>query len=160
MSSSDKAPRSAVLGTEISETEIQDGLTRAEYGVLSLTNGNETYGIPLSFGYDETIETIYFMLAFDEGSKKREFLQTTRTASLTVVDTDLPDNWTSVLITGPVTPVPTDETTTAYAALADTAEFPAMYTFEEYFDMETTEQSLYQLTVESLSGRRSTPEEA
>lgn len=79
-------------------------------------------------------------------------IEATETASFSVVETALPDEWQSVIFTGALSPCP--ESTAAYTAIADTAEFPAMYTFEDYYDMDTVEQSLYQLTVESRSARR------
>lgn len=149
--------RRGLLGTELSESEARTCLERAEFGVLSLTNDDEAYAFPVSFGYNSGPKTLYFLFAFDGESKKREFVETTRTASFTVVESELPDEWSSVIISGTLAPL-SDPETEAFAALADTATFPAMHTFEDYYDMDETEQSLYQLDVETMAARQARSE--
>lgn len=153
MSTEDEQKRTALLGQEAGRDEARAVLEATEFGVLSLAKGGEAYSIPVSFGFDAELETIYFMLAFDAGSKKREFLDATTRATLTVTLTDLPDEWRSVVASGRLAAVSGDEESNAYTALAATASFPAMYTFEDYFDLQTTEQSLYSMTVDSLGAR-------
>lgn len=143
-----------LFGMDVSEAEARTYLGDAEFGVLGLTKEGEAYTVPLSFGYDTDLTTLYFLFAFEGESKKREFVETTETASFTVVESELPDAWTSVILTGTLTHL-SDEESTAYAALADTATFPALYTFEDYVDMESVEQSFYQFEVETITARRS-----
>lgn len=149
--------KSALLGEETSETTIESCLARTEYGILGLANGGDAYTVPLSFGHDDELETLYFMLAFAQESRKATFIETTDKASFVVADANLPDEWKSVILTGSLEVVPEDEQIAAYEAFAETTEFPAPYTFEEYFDTEGTEQILYRMQIESCSGRCSNP---
>jgi len=154
MSSDDEQIRESLLGVDHSPTELRDYLDPAEYGVLGLTNDGEAYTIPLSFGYDAPVSTLYFLLAFEENSKKREFLRTTDVANFLVVETDLPDSWQSVVFTGSVSRVADDHSQDAYTALADTAVFPAPFTFDDGDNEAPIEQSLYEFDVETVSARR------
>lgn len=159
MSPSDQEPPDFLVGTEASRAKIRGCMNRAEYGTSTLASSDDIYSFPMSFGFDDALENLYFLMAFDEGSKKREYLESTH-ASTFVVESNLPDHWVSILIDGPINPVPSDDSQAAYEALADTAAFPAAATFEKYFDAETIEQSLYSLRIDSLSGRyASTPAE-
>lgn len=150
---SDEARRE-LLGIDIAEAEVRTHLGDAEFGVLGLTKEGEAYTIPLSFGFDTDVTTLYFFFGFDRGSKKREFIEATDTASFTVVESELPDAWTSVILTGDLAPL-SDTEATAYAALADTAAFPSMHTFEDYVDMKMVEQSIYQFDIETITARSS-----
>jgi nitroimidazol reductase NimA-like FMN-containing flavoprotein (pyridoxamine 5'-phosphate oxidase superfamily) len=143
-----------LLGVDVPEAQAEACLERAEYGVLGLSRDGEAYTVPVSFGYDRDLTRLYFLFAFDEGSQKRAFIETTDTATFTVVDSDLPDAWTSVIFRGELGAL-SDTQTTAYSALGDTATFPAMHTFEDYVTGETVEQALYQFDVESVTARGS-----
>lgn len=80
--------------------EVDAFLREQGIGVLSLTDGSETYGVPVSFGYDGE-ETLYFVfLRVGERSKKEKFAQQTDRASLTVYNVDSKHVWTSVIATG------------------------------------------------------------
>lgn len=149
--------RDALLGVEVPEEHSRECLERAEFGVLALSNGSEAYSIPVSFGYDSGVRTLYFLFGFDESNRKAAFIETTDTASFTVVDSELPDAWESVLVTGTVEPVPDDEEEEAYAALAETATFPAASTLEEYVDETNLSHALYELDVETINGRSANP---
>lgn len=145
--------REALLGLELPAERARDVLERAEFGILGLADGDRAYTIPLSFGFDDDLSTLYFLLAFDETSEKRRFLAATDVASFSVVESALPDAWHSVHLTGTVAPVPEAERSAAYATLARTAEFPAPFTFDEYYDVDMVEQRLYAFDVDSVSAR-------
>lgn len=151
--------RTALLGSDASEAAARACLERAAVGVLGLADGGEAYTLPISFGFDPELSNLYFMFAFDDESRKRAFLDTTETASFCVVDADLPDAWESVIVAGPLEELPENETAAAYAALGETATFPALYTFEEYVDGESMEQSLYRLRIEEISARHAGEEQ-
>ncbi|MFC7132055.1 MULTISPECIES: pyridoxamine 5'-phosphate oxidase family protein [Salinibaculum] len=151
--SHDENRRSLLGGASGSDAPV-DVLRRADFGVLGLTKESEAYTVPLSFGYDDELTTLYFLLAFDEGSKKRECMATTDVASFVVVDSELPDAWQSIHFTGTLDRVPEEKTEVAYQTLAETAAFPALYTFEEYVEESTAEQELYGFDVETVSARQ------
>jgi len=72
--------------------------------VIALTDGDEAYSIPESFGYDG--ENVYFQFAHTPENNKMAFLETTETAMLTVYD-EQPAK--SVLVQGPVEHVSEDK---------------------------------------------------
>ena len=155
-------PRGAnrsLVGRELEERRFRDCMDRAEYGVLSLADGGDAYGTPLSFGYADDLSELYFLLAFETKSTKRAYLETTDTASFVVTDSNLPDAWESVIVRGPVWRVPEDEKQAAYTALAETAVFPASATFEDYVDSVPVDQGLYRLEAESVTGRYANPDQ-
>ena len=80
--------------------------------MLALTDGDEVYSIPESFGYDG--ETVYFQFAHTPESKKMAFLETTETATLIVYD-EQPAK--SVLVQGPVEHVLEDKQPQAATAI-------------------------------------------
>jgi nitroimidazol reductase NimA-like FMN-containing flavoprotein (pyridoxamine 5'-phosphate oxidase superfamily) len=155
MSLDENDVRDSLLGVDVSDQQARETLEAAEFGVLGLADGSESYTIPLSFGYDEGLTTLYYLLGFGTDSKKREMIAATETASFVVTQVQLPDAWESIMFTGTVGPVPEGKTVDAYGALAETAAFPATHTFDEYFDPEDVEQSLYKFDVDTVTARRS-----
>ena len=159
MSDRDNGDEAAILGRNAPTEEVGDLLERAEFGILGLARGDESYAVPLSFGYEDDLSALYFMLAFEPDSKKREFIRATETASFVVAESDLPDSWGSIFFTGTLSPVPDGEIEDAYAALAAHAAFPASYTFAEYIESYDIEQVLYEFDVEEVTARQSNPEQ-
>ncbi|WP_290819290.1 pyridoxamine 5'-phosphate oxidase family protein [Halovivax sp.] len=88
-------------GKTMAEREITNFLNEQATGVLSLSNEGRAYGIPMSFAYDEDDERAIMDLGFAEGSKKREFIETTDEVCLTVYEWEGPHEWTSVVVSGP-----------------------------------------------------------
>ncbi|WP_372910694.1 pyridoxamine 5'-phosphate oxidase family protein [Salinigranum sp.] len=68
-------------------------------GVLALARDDESYAIPVSYGYDGDEETFYLRLAFHPDSQKREFLGPSRTVSL-VVSAETNEGWRSIVARG------------------------------------------------------------
>ncbi|MFW5964994.1 MAG: pyridoxamine 5'-phosphate oxidase family protein, partial [Natronomonas sp.] len=125
-----------------------DALLRADgAGVLSLTDGAETYAIPESFGYDGT--HLYFQFAHDDDSRKMAFLDTTDVATFTVFTTEPAE---SVQARGPIEAVPESEHAAAAAAIADNATVPTMSVLPDT-PVEDLSMTFHRLVVDSLSGR-------
>lgn len=143
-----------LLGEEAPGREVIGLLDRVPYGVLCLSDGDEGYGVPLSFGYDEDVSTLYFELLFEQESKKRRFLETTDRTTFVVSEAEFPDAWASAFVTGYVERVPEAETATAAEALSGTASFPPMYTFMNDMDTEHIDMEFYRMTVAEITGRR------
>lgn len=159
MAGSDDTDKTALLGAETPAGEVIDLLDRAEFGILGLAKGGQSYTVPLSFGYEEDLSALYFLFAFEPDSKKREFVETTETATFVVAESELPDSWGSILFSGTLAEVPEEDQTTAYAALADHAAFPASYTFAEYIESYDIEQVLYEFDVAEVTARQANPEQ-
>ena len=77
-------------GKPMAEREITNFLNEQATGVLSLSNEGRAYGIPMSFAYDEDGERATVDFGFAEGSKKREFFETTDEVCLTVYEWEGP----------------------------------------------------------------------
>lgn len=74
--------------TEMSASQIDDFLSDAETGVLSLAMDNEPYSIPISYGYDASSQAFYLRLVSAPGSEKRKFLSSSPDCRLVVYDED------------------------------------------------------------------------
>ena len=68
-------------------------------GVLALAKDDESYAIPVSYGYDREDGTFYLRLAFHDESRKREYIGPSRTVSL-VVSEETDEGWRSVIARG------------------------------------------------------------
>jgi uncharacterized protein len=83
----------------MSEAEIDEFLGRGGTGVLSFATGTNAspVSIPVSYGYNDDTETIYFQLSLRPGSEKAALVD--RAVSfVTYRETD--DGWRSVVATG------------------------------------------------------------
>ncbi|MDL0132272.1 pyridoxamine 5'-phosphate oxidase family protein, partial [Halobacterium salinarum] len=114
------------MTTELSRAESDTLLRESGVGVLALTNGAEAYSIPESFGYAG--ETLYFQFVYKPDSKKMAFLETTETATFTVYD-EQPAQ--SVLVQGPIEPVPEEDEPKAATAIAENASIPTLNIYPE-----------------------------
>jgi nitroimidazol reductase NimA-like FMN-containing flavoprotein (pyridoxamine 5'-phosphate oxidase superfamily) len=81
--------------------DVEELLTAAGYGVLSLCRDGEPYSLPISFGYDG--ESVYFVF-LQEGpdSEKATYMADGASARLLVTDIRGRFEWQSVAVTGPV----------------------------------------------------------
>lgn len=96
-------------GKSMGQHEITTFLTEQATGVLALSRERRAYGIPMSFAWDEESEHAIMDFGFAEGSKKREFIETTDEACLTVYEWTSPTEWRSVVVTGPLQQLDEDE---------------------------------------------------
>ncbi|QCC47782.1 pyridoxamine 5'-phosphate oxidase family protein [Halobellus limi] len=136
------------------DAAVEERLETTGTGVLALSEGDDSYAIPLAHYYDG--ERLYFRLGVTDGSRKGRFLETTDTASYVLygtADTDDPrgiDSW-SVLVTGTLTELPESE-----HERFDTAEinraFSPIRVFDE--DVEEMEIRIVELEIESITGRQ------
>lgn len=132
-------------------TEAVQFLNEQGVGVLSLADGGEAYGVPLSYGYDAEAEVIYFVLLRPgERSRKEQFMETTERASFLVYDVDGPGDWRSVIAEGPVRPTRDAEDDRAVEVIEAEAWYPDV--FRE--SAPTRGIQGWALEVEELSGMR------
>jgi len=135
------------------DAAVEERLETAETGVLALSDGDDSYAIPLAHYYDG--ERLYFRLGVTDGSRKQQYLETTDTASYVLygtADTDDPrgiDSW-SVLVTGHLTELPESE----YERF-DTAEINRAFSPIRVFDEDVEEMDIVivELEIESITGR-------
>ncbi|WP_134671710.1 pyridoxamine 5'-phosphate oxidase family protein [Halorussus marinus] len=133
---------------QLDQSEIESFLVDANAGVLSLTDGTETYAIPESYGYDG--ECLYFQFVYSEDSQKMAFVEATEIATVTVF-TENPTK--SVVVRGRLELVPDADQPQAAAAMADNAEIPALNVLSET-SPEDLSMTFYRLVPTEVSGRR------
>lgn len=139
---------------KLDEADIEATLTEVGLGVLSMVDGDQPYGIPVSFGYVDG--EVSFMLQFNTDTENRKFtaLSTNPRSCLTVYQHDLgpPEAWRSVIITGELFERPPDEEAKAFFALADNAAFAPDY---NVFDAPVDQLDLrfFGLEIDEISGR-------
>src|SRR6056297_1301619 len=109
------------MTVDMSPSEIDALLEDSNAGVLSLTNGAETYAVPESFGYDG--ECLYFQFVYNEESQKMAFIETTDVATLTVF-TENPTE--SILVRGRLEAVSDGNQPHAAAAISENASVPTL----------------------------------
>ena len=131
----------------LSRDEMDAFLREAGTGVLSLSDAGETYAIPESFGYDG--EDVYLQPVHGEGSEKMRFVETTGVATFTVF-TQRPAR--SVVLRGPLEPVPDADAVHARRAIAANATIPSLDVYPDPDDGDR-DISLYRLRVDDRSGR-------
>lgn len=133
-------------GYVMADDEVEDFLNSQAIGVLCLSQDERAYGIPMSFLYDEVNERLVMDFVFGDDSKKRSFLETTREACLTTFTWNNPQNWRSVVVTGPMNPIDPDdldiETVSWYHSVARDIDVPGP----------AAELQWFALAIERMSG--------
>ncbi len=137
-----------MVATEMTENEIGEFLKEHGTGILSLTDSEETYAVPESFGYDG--DRLYFQLVYDEGSQKMAFIETTEIATFTV-STENPTR--SVIVRGTLEKVSEDEEIVATNAIAENSELPTLNVIPDQ-SLEDLMMEYYQLIPRERSGRK------
>ena len=129
-------------------TEVDETLRAAGAGVLSLTDGAETYAVPESFGYDG--DDVYFQLVHGADSDKMAFVETTDVATLTAF-TERPAR--SVIVRGELGPVPDEDEPVAMRAIAANATIPTVDISLDA-DPDALSFDFYRLRPDDRSGRK------
>ncbi|WP_132061081.1 pyridoxamine 5'-phosphate oxidase family protein [Halorussus amylolyticus] len=135
------------MTVKMSKSKIDRLLEEANAGVLSLTDGAETYAVPESFGYDG--EYLYFQFVYDEESQKMAFINTTEIATITIFSENPAQ---SVVVRGRLEQVPKADQSRAAAAIAENAEIPTLNVLPETTPEELS-MTFYRLKPTEFSGR-------
>lgn len=138
-------------GIQMDEQEIDKFLRNQGFGVLSLTNGEEAYGVPVSFGYDGESRLFFVFLRVGEQSKKVKFAKKTGKASFTTYNVVSKHNWQSVIATGTLRQVAQDEWTDVVDAIEDNAWYPSLFSEAELMQ----DIQGWELQIEEISGQLS-----
>ena len=134
---------------EMTDEEVERMLRAADYGVLSLADDDEAYGIPMSFGYDG--EGLYFVFRRPaERSRKLEFIEETDRATFVISSVTTKHDWASVVLEGPVMPVRDEDWSVLLESLDETAWFPSIFS-----ETDPRQDFVgYYLAVERATGRK------
>ncbi|MFT4882855.1 MAG: nitroimidazol reductase NimA-like FMN-containing flavoprotein [Natronomonas sp.] len=128
----------------MTDTEVEEHFRAGEHGVLSLASDDDAYAVPLSYHYDGM--RLLLRVSHYDDSEKRQYLETTDTATFVCFDASTSDSW-SIHVSGPIEPWDGD---VDEATLDEW--FPPFRLFDEAVaDVEFT---LYELRMESVTGRR------
>lgn len=142
----------------IAEEEAVALLKSGEFGVLSLVDANgDPYGVPLSYAFDG--EKVFFHGTI-EGGRKLEAVEKNNKASFVVVGdtTLLPGKFStiyhSVIAEGPIKLLDSDEEKRA-ALMKLVEKYSADFHDKgvKYADASLSKVAIYELTVETLSGK-------
>jgi len=141
---------------ELGKEEIKDVLLETEDGVLSITNGEKPYGVPLAYVYTEN--ELYLSM-FAKG-KKHLFFEKNSAVCFTVYNwNDEHTAWRSVIVDGTIKQV-TDMASIEKVVRANMAKMglPDEHLDRrmEYYAKTAGSESgvkIYQIVIETMSGR-------
>jgi len=142
---------SQVHSTVLDADEIDALLGDGGVGVVSFASDDEPYSVPISFGYDASVESLYLRFGFAPESEKREFIDDGASASLVVTD-ETPAGWQSVVVRGSLSRV----TEMAIDPEAAKSVHKVRIPFVTIYDREPSELEfeLYRLEPDSIVGRQ------
>lgn len=141
----------AAMDEEAVDTFLGTGGT----GVLSLSTGEGTppHAVPVSYGYDEQTETLYFRLAVGPESSKPELAD----RPVTFVTYAEDDRWQSVVASGHLEDIERADIATETLDGLHRVEIPLVDMFDD--PTRVVDFEFYRLAPESLTGRVETPME-
>lgn len=136
-----------VYTVEMDDAEVREHLRAGHTGVLSLTDGERGYGIPISYHLDG--DRLLLRLSHDGDSRKTAMLTTTGEVSFVCYGADATggESW-SVFIAGPLARLPE----TDYDDADLNRWFPPLRVFDEAIDEVAI--SVYVLALDHVDGRR------
>lgn len=132
-----------------------DGLEIAEFlgtratGVLSLADGNEAYGFPVSYAYDDDEKAVYVRLGFAPESQKRAFVDAAERASLVVYE-ETTSGWQSVVVEGTLSEVAPSQLESSLEEAVRGFRIPYFAVFRQ--PSNELEFELHRLKADSLTG--------
>lgn len=129
---------------------VDDLLTASEVGVLSLADESTAYAVPVAFHYDGS--SLYIRLTSDDSSMKMTFLEATTDACLCLYEVEGADDYWSIVVRGPLRALDDDERA-AFDEMTINESFRRLPVFDQ--DIEATELEIYELELESVTGRQS-----
>ncbi|MFQ3318527.1 MAG: nitroimidazol reductase NimA-like FMN-containing flavoprotein [Natronomonas sp.] len=139
-------------GETLSNAERDAFLEASGVGVLALADGDDAYGLPISYGYDGEAERLFFVfLKPGAESRKEAYAEATDSASFVVYDVDSEHEWTSVVLDGELRPVDEHEWDDLSTVLERNAWYP------DLFSAADPDRGIdgWELVIENASGRTS-----
>ncbi len=144
--------------TEMTESEINEVLSRHETGVLAIARADEPYAIPISYGYNADGQTFYLRLVSLPESEKRAFLDSSPEARLVVYEevrgeeTEATEIYRSIVATGSLEEIDPADLTVEHIEQYGEAKRPLFEIWGR--SKQDLDIKLYELEPETLSGRR------
>ena len=97
----------AQIGDDLPLSTAVSVLESRGHGVLCLARANDAYGIPVSYGYEREHNRFIFEFLHIGESKKQAFVSSSNEVTLVVYSVERKTDWTSVIVTGMLTPATT-----------------------------------------------------
>lgn len=139
--------------TEMTSEELDEFLGRKETGVLALSQTDEPYAIPISYGYDADTRTFYMRLVSTPQSQKRKFLDSSPAVRLVVYEeAEAKTTYLSVVVSGSLEEISPEELTVEQIEQYGAAKRPLFEIWGE--SRENLDIQLYELNPDNVSGRR------
>ncbi|WP_396613561.1 pyridoxamine 5'-phosphate oxidase family protein (plasmid) [Haloferax sp. S1W] len=138
----------------MADAEIDDFLGRAGTGVLSFARRNESYSIPISYGFDRKNTQFFVRLGFGPDSEKKRFTEVMSRVSF-VVYGQTADGWKSVVARGRLEEITEDAIDSDLIHTLKESEIPLVTIFDQPLD--ELDFRMYRLVVDDLSGRKEVP---
>lgn len=139
-------------GEALSDDELDSFLAAHGVGVLSLADGDDAYGVPISYGYDEESGRLFFVfLRPGAESRKEAFAETTDNACFTLFNIESEHEWASAVIDGTLRRVDDEEWDELSDALERNAWHPDLFSAAE------PDRGIdgWELDIENAAGRTS-----
>ena len=137
---------------EMSDDEVDDFLLSRGTGVLSLSRENESYSVPVTYGYRPEDGFFCLVLSYSPNSEKREWVRNTETVSFVVYDLEPNMDAESVVVRGSLVEVEDDEMEDAHEALSNNALFTVSH--QSGASERDTDFVVYRVDVDSITGRK------
>ncbi|QIB75244.1 pyridoxamine 5'-phosphate oxidase family protein [Halogeometricum borinquense] len=135
----------------MSHEEIVEFLETGGTAVIALAKGDDSYAIPVSYGFDDEEEHFYLRLAFDSESEKREYVDAAGVDSL-VIHEQTDEGWKSVVARGHLAEVTEAALDSTIVEAMRTMDIPFVTIFEH--PSTELEFEMYRLIPEELTGRK------
>lgn len=139
------------IGQAMDTYEIEEFLHERGLGVVSLAADGRAYAVPMAFAYDEEDERCFLRFVMGEDSQKRAFVAETEVATLAVYEWGGQFDWRSVVVRGPVDPLPESDLAEAAARFSELGEEGALEVFNR--PISEYETGWYELIAEEVTGR-------
>ena len=133
--------------------QIQDILQASRLGVLALSHDNDSYAIPLYYGYDG--DALYFHC---HPGVKDEWIETDRRACLVVIHVESENIWESVQVFGAVEKLSLSSDIEKAKSALFTIPFPPAEGYTQSGNPVRTDQDVYYLRLrpDEMTGKGST----
>lgn len=147
-----------IEGVRMDRAAAESFLADRGHGVLSLVDGDNAYGVPVSFGYEPDRGLFLYLLEFETGGRKFECIAATERVCLTTYEVDGTGDWRSVVVTGPLEEFETEGRTTTevtdLAVIREVMENSAWFPTFDVPEGELVGQRIFLLQPEEITGRK------
>lgn len=145
-----------VFGRSMDREAIEAYIAGQGHGVLSLAAVDESYAIPMSFGFDERNDRLVMDLVRSEGNTKWDYIESTQTATAVLYDFANPEDWRSVIVRGPLHSIDPSEEDFDKAVAWFVQQEEGVAGEQRWFDDPRADWQWIGLTIDEISGRQST----